>query len=309
MGAREGDVVLSGDIELVVWVAHEDELEEALERFDPELLVLASRDADEPLQHVLDLLSDVPAGKLVIADTGGATTQDELDELERAGDRRRARAQRGVTRERRNAAATGIAVFLAGAVLLGLEIAPAASSRRTFGSSLYVWGALIGVVLAGLSIGYWLGGALADRLPTPRLLVGDVALGALLVLAIPFVDGWVLDQVVAWDPGAATRPSRRDDRSLRRAGRRPRRRLARGRAAARARARPPGPDGRAAVRGLDRRVDRRHLPDRVLADPRARHRPAARRLVHRVLMLAARSSPSAERLDVAFVAAARDRAA
>ena len=66
-------------------VAHEDELEEALERFDPELFVLASRDEDEPLQHVLDLLSDVPAGKLVIADTGGATTQAELDELERAG--------------------------------------------------------------------------------------------------------------------------------------------------------------------------------------------------------------------------------
>ena len=61
------------------------ELDEGIERFDPEVFVLASRNADEPLQHVLDLLSDVPAGKLVIADTGGATTQDELDELERAG--------------------------------------------------------------------------------------------------------------------------------------------------------------------------------------------------------------------------------
>jgi hypothetical protein len=85
VGAREADAVLSDDVELVVWVANEDELEEALERFDPELVVLAARDEDEPLQHVLDLLSDVPAGKLVIADTGGATTQDELDELERAG--------------------------------------------------------------------------------------------------------------------------------------------------------------------------------------------------------------------------------
>jgi hypothetical protein len=85
VGAREGDVVVSGDIELVVSVTHEDELDETLERFDPELVVLASGDAEEPLQHVLDLLSDVPAGKLVIADTGRATTQAELDELERAG--------------------------------------------------------------------------------------------------------------------------------------------------------------------------------------------------------------------------------
>ena len=33
---------------------------------------------------MLDLLSDVPAGKLAIADLGGVT-QEELDELERAG--------------------------------------------------------------------------------------------------------------------------------------------------------------------------------------------------------------------------------
>jgi hypothetical protein len=33
---------------------------------------------------VLDLLSNVPAGKLAIADVG-AVTQAELDELERAG--------------------------------------------------------------------------------------------------------------------------------------------------------------------------------------------------------------------------------
>jgi hypothetical protein len=85
VGAREGDVVISGDVELVVLVVHEDELDETLERFDPELVVLASGDAEEPLQHVLDLLADVPAGKLVIADTGGAATQAELDELERAG--------------------------------------------------------------------------------------------------------------------------------------------------------------------------------------------------------------------------------
>ena len=85
VAAREGDVVVSDEVELIVSVAHEDELDEGLERFDPEVFVLASRNADEPLQHVLDLLSDVPAGKLVIADTGGAITQAERDELERAG--------------------------------------------------------------------------------------------------------------------------------------------------------------------------------------------------------------------------------
>lgn len=98
------------------------------------------------------------------------------------------------------------AVFLSGAVLLGVEIAASRVLAPTFGSSLYVWGALIGVVLTGLAIGYWLGGTLADRWPTPYLFVGAIALGAGLVLAIPLVDQWVLEQVVAWDPGPRLDP-------------------------------------------------------------------------------------------------------
>ena len=42
-----------------------------------------------------------------------------------------------------------VAVFLAGAALLGLEIAASRVLAPHFGNSLYVWGALIGVVLAG----------------------------------------------------------------------------------------------------------------------------------------------------------------
>jgi len=71
-------------IELVVRVEDEEELEVALERLDPELVVLSARDAEEQLQHVLGLLSDVPAGKLAIADLRDVT-QMEIDELERAG--------------------------------------------------------------------------------------------------------------------------------------------------------------------------------------------------------------------------------
>jgi spermidine synthase len=100
----------------------------------------------------------------------------------------------------------GAAVFLSGAVLLGVEIAASRVLAPTFGSSLYVWGALIGVVLTGLALGYWIGGAVADRWPSPYLLVGAIALGALLVLAIPLVDQWVLDRVVTWDPGPRLDP-------------------------------------------------------------------------------------------------------
>jgi len=82
----DDDVELGAGVELVVQVAREEELEEALERLDPELFVLATGDAEheDRLGRVLDLLSDLPAGKLAIADLRDAT-QAEIDELERAG--------------------------------------------------------------------------------------------------------------------------------------------------------------------------------------------------------------------------------
>jgi indole-3-glycerol phosphate synthase len=60
-------------------VRDEEELERALDELDPELLVLAGT-----LEAVLDLLEDVPAGKLAIAEVP-APSEEEIDELERAG--------------------------------------------------------------------------------------------------------------------------------------------------------------------------------------------------------------------------------
>jgi hypothetical protein len=81
----DDDLELGEGVELVVQVEREEELDEALERFDPELFVLAAPDGNgDRLEHVLDLLSDLPAGKLAIADLREAT-QLQIDELERAG--------------------------------------------------------------------------------------------------------------------------------------------------------------------------------------------------------------------------------
>jgi indole-3-glycerol phosphate synthase len=74
-------------LECVVEVRDTDELELALERLDPEIFLLAppaAGDSEDPLESVLDLLADIPAGKLAIADLE-VTTQDEIAELERAG--------------------------------------------------------------------------------------------------------------------------------------------------------------------------------------------------------------------------------
>src|SRR5205823_3799482 len=53
-------------LDCVVDVGNEEELEQALERVDPEIFLLSPRrrEGDTPLECVLDLLPSVPAGKL-----------------------------------------------------------------------------------------------------------------------------------------------------------------------------------------------------------------------------------------------------
>ena len=74
------------DLEIAFWIDDEDHLESALEDFDPEIFVLAAPDlaGEEALERVLDLLPDVPAGKLAIAELPGSDLED-VAALERAG--------------------------------------------------------------------------------------------------------------------------------------------------------------------------------------------------------------------------------
>jgi spermidine synthase len=75
------------------------------------------------------------------------------------------------------------AIFLSGAALMGLEIVGSRVLAPVFGTSLFVWGALITTFLAALAAGYALGGRLADRRPDPSLLAGVLlAAGALVIV-------------------------------------------------------------------------------------------------------------------------------
>lgn len=80
----------------------------------------------------------------------------------------------------------GLLVFTTGACTMGAEIAGARLLAPYFGDSTIVWANTIAIVLVALSIGYWLGGKLADRHPDLRTLCGTVLGGAILVTLIPF---------------------------------------------------------------------------------------------------------------------------
>ncbi|MEL6279434.1 MAG: fused MFS/spermidine synthase [Pseudomonadota bacterium] len=55
------------------------------------------------------------------------------------------------------------ALLLSSAGSMALEIAAGRLMAPYVGMSLYSWTAIIAVVLAGLSVGHWIGGVMADR--------------------------------------------------------------------------------------------------------------------------------------------------
>ena len=74
-------------LEVVADVHDDESLSSSLERIDPEIFLLSPRDAEDDeddIERILDLLPDVPAGKLAIADLQAAT-RDDVVSLERAG--------------------------------------------------------------------------------------------------------------------------------------------------------------------------------------------------------------------------------
>jgi spermidine synthase len=87
-------------------------------------------------------------------------------------------------------------VFAAGVGSLATEISASRLLAPYFGNSTVVWANVIGLVLASLALGYWLGGRVADRRPAARLLGGIVIAAALLIAAIPFVARPFLDVAV-----------------------------------------------------------------------------------------------------------------
>jgi spermidine synthase len=77
-----------------------------------------------------------------------------------------------------------LVAFLCGGAVMTLEMTGSRILAPYLGGSILVWTALIGVILAFLSVGYWLGGKLADNSPGVKKLAGIILAAAFSVLAI-----------------------------------------------------------------------------------------------------------------------------
>ncbi len=93
------------------------------------------------------------------------------------------------------------AVFMAGVVGLGVELAAERLLAPAFGTTLDLWSIVIAVTFAALSIGYQLGGKLIDRQPTHRVMSLALIGAGLWTLGVAFagrsfafwVQGWTFD--------------------------------------------------------------------------------------------------------------------
>ena len=75
--------------------------------------------------------------------------------------------------------------FITGWTIMMLEILGGRLLAPFFGYSVYQWGALIGVVMAALALGYYLGGRVGDRPEAGRFLLGALIVSLIFILVVP----------------------------------------------------------------------------------------------------------------------------
>ncbi len=76
--------------------------------------------------------------------------------------------------------------FISGMTIMGIEMAASRLLAPYFGSSVFVWSALIGSVMLFLSLGYYFGGKIADRYPYLWLLFSITLIAGIFTGILPF---------------------------------------------------------------------------------------------------------------------------
>ncbi len=97
-------------------------------------------------------------------------------------------------------AAATLLVFLGGFAIMVLEIVGARYLAKDFGGSFYVWISQIGVILVALALGYFVGGALADRWQRASFLTWLLLPAGVLTCLIPEFASRLIEVIVARHP-------------------------------------------------------------------------------------------------------------
>ncbi len=98
-----------------------------------------------------------------------------------------------------------LTVFFSGGSIMVLELVATRLIARYLGSSLYTWTAVIGVVLAGITIGNYIGGILADKYKPQHSLPIQFCLCSLSCVVIIFLNDVMGQWALLWELSWPTR--------------------------------------------------------------------------------------------------------
>jgi spermidine synthase len=90
-----------------------------------------------------------------------------------------------------------LVAFVTGAIVMSFEMLGSRYLNPYFGSGIYTWASLISTVLGALTVGYFIGGWLADRVPSVTVLGITVMIGSLYMLVLPAFAQPMLERVLA----------------------------------------------------------------------------------------------------------------
>lgn len=90
-----------------------------------------------------------------------------------------------------------LTLVVEGGALMATELIGAKLIAPFYGTSVYVWAAVLATTLGGLTIGYYSGGIISYRHPKIKVLAGIVSLSALLLLSMPAFSGWILETTLS----------------------------------------------------------------------------------------------------------------
>lgn len=96
--------------------------------------------------------------------------------------------------------AASVLAAVGGFIVLVLEIVGARYLARDFGGSFYVWVSQIGVVMLALALGYYAGGALADRYGRLWTLAGLLVAAGVFTFAVPAMAPTIIESIIARHP-------------------------------------------------------------------------------------------------------------
>lgn len=85
-----------------------------------------------------------------------------------------------------------ITVFICGISTMGVELSASRLLAPFFGTSLYVWTNIIGIIMVSLSIGYFIGGRISDKHPNTLVFHLFTLTAGVLIGVIPFLSSLIL---------------------------------------------------------------------------------------------------------------------